>query len=121
MDDPPLVRRRQGIGNLRAHLERLPGVRQPFRELVGEILPVDVLHDDERTPVGVHSGVENRADVRMLDRGNAFGFLQQPACDGWIVDVARRDDLDCDLAFEQQVLGENTSPIPPEPSSRTRR
>ena len=77
MDQPARVTLGERVGNLRRNLHRAPHVdrtaahlvaqRRTGRELVGEIALVILLDD-----------IEQRGDVRMIERGGRPRFAQKP-------------------------------------------
>ena len=104
MNDPDLVRGGERVRDLRAHLEGLLDRQRAAAQLLGERLPFEVLHDDERTSCLVRAGIEDRTDIRMLDGRDALGLLQQAPRKGGIVGLLIRNELDGDLTFEQEIM-----------------
>jgi hypothetical protein len=77
VDDPPLVSGLQGPRRLRGDPGGLPR-RQGAGPLDdrGEVLAVDELHDDERAG-GVLAVVEDRDDVRVVQRRGGLGLVPE--------------------------------------------
>ena len=95
---------RERVRDLRRQLEGFPDRQRAAGQLLGERLPFEVLHDDERTASLVCPRVEDRTDIRMLDGRDALGFLQQTPRKGGIVGFLIRNELDGDLTLEQEIM-----------------
>ena len=57
------------------------------------------------------------ADVRVIERGDRFGFLCKPGAEPGVTGQLRRENLDGDAAVQARVARRYTSPMPPAPSS----
>ena len=76
--------------------------QRAFRELVGECLPFEKLHDQERDAV-LLANVMQRADVRMIQAGDRASLAPQ-ALEAALVGGCRCwEDLDRNLAVEPRV------------------
>jgi len=75
-----------------------------FHEALGESLPFEILHDQEGGAV-VGADVVKRADVRVLERGNGFGFALHALFQFRVGGKMRRQNLDRDRAVEAGILG----------------
>ncbi len=104
MNDAHIVRGGRRVRDLGAHLERLLDRQRAGAEPLGERLPFEILHDNERTPCLVRAGIEDGTDIGMLDGGDALGLFQQAARKGGIVGLLIRNELDGNLTFEQEVV-----------------
>jgi len=65
MHDTGIMGQGQSIGNLGAVFERVVAWEWPLRQSIGEVLPLDVLHDEEVDPALV-SDVEKGTDVCVV-------------------------------------------------------
>ena len=83
-----------------AHVERTAA------QAVGERLPLDVLHHDERPPVRRGADVVDRADAGMVERGRGPRLLDETAFRRGVAGTARRHELDRHGPIEIQVLRE---------------
>ena len=102
MHAPAFVRRFQRLGNL---VRNRPGLVQPQRaapQTLGEILPVDQLHDERAAGEGRLQPV-NPGDVGVIERCEHLCLALEP---GQPIGIAREvigQDLDRDLAVEPHV------------------
>ena len=63
----------ESVRDLRGVAEHINGPERPAREAVVQRLALEVLHDDERAAV-LLADIEQRADVRMTQRGDRARF-----------------------------------------------
>ena len=77
MDDALLVRRLERVPDLPGDGQSLVDRHRPDREPLGERLPFDELEHESFDAVGFHEPVD-RADVRMVERGQKLGFPLEP-------------------------------------------
>ena len=103
MHDAPFVGRRERAGNLcgdpGGFVEGQVACRQPL----GERHAFDLLHHEVVVAVVV-ADVEQRADVRMVQRGDRLRLALQALAGAELTRQLRRQDLDCDRASEAGVL-----------------
>ena len=95
MDDAVLVRRFERFRDLAGDVQRLRQWQRPGRDPTGERRPIDELEDE--IPALVHDfDAVDRADVRMIERGEDLGLALEPrdafgvACQG----IGQRFDRD---------------------------
>ena len=62
------------------------------------------LHDEKRGAVLVADVVE-RADVRVIERGDRAGFILEPRAEVWLGRQRRREHLDRHDAVEPGIAG----------------
>ena len=107
MDDAPLVRRVERLGDLFRHAQGLSERQRAAAQPALERLAADVLHGDAGTTVEGGDLVDG-ADERMIERGGgarlAKELLQAVALAG------RGDELEGDLPMEHHVIGETDLP-----------
>ena len=104
MNDAHIVRGGKRVRDLGAHLERLLDRQRAGAEPLGERLPFEILHDNERTPCLVRAGIEDGTDIGMLDGGRRPGPLSTGGAQWWYVGLLIRNELDGNLTFEQEVV-----------------
>ena len=102
MDDVRAVRSRQSVGDLDPNLDRLPDRKGASLQPVGQRLPVEVLHHQEVDLAGA-ADIVDRADMRMIERGDRARFLLEATAAFGIGGQARRQDLDGDRAAKARV------------------
>ena len=76
MDDALLVRRVERLGDLARDRERLGDRQRPALEAIGQRRPLDQLEDQRRHAIGFLQPVD-RADVRMIERGQQARFARE--------------------------------------------
>ena len=104
MDDPLLVRRLERLGDLLRDRQRLVERNRAPRDPLREILALDEFHDERLHAVGVLQAVDRR-DVRMVQRGEDFGFALKPRQPVGVACQRRGQDLERDLTFQLRVRG----------------
>ena len=77
MDDPRAMRLVERVGDLNREGQRLIERQRAFRQSLRERLAFEVLHDQIVDAVLV-ADVVKRADVRMVERSDRFGFALEP-------------------------------------------
>ena len=70
----------------------------------GQVLAVDVVHDDERAGL-VHPEVVDGDDVRRVERGDRLGLHPEAGDEVGVAAVLGAQDLDGDVAAELAVGG----------------
>ena len=117
MDDPGGVRACEALEDLRDDVQRL-GERHAARpaEALAEVLAAEQLHDEIRASV-LGAGVEDRDDVRALDRAHRPRLAGEARDDSLVGGELRVDELDRDALAEADVL----APRRPRPCRRVRR
>ena len=76
MDDRTMVQRFECGQDRKRRRDRLAGWEWPSIEAIGERLPFEQLHRQERRPF-VLADFEELTDVRMVDGGRGTRFAQQ--------------------------------------------
>ena len=76
MDDATVVRRLDGLGNLRGDLECLLAGDGATRETIGKRLPFDQFQHEKRRCPGFDQVVD-RGDPRVVQRGEHLGLAPQ--------------------------------------------
>jgi len=97
MNDSTLVCVFQCIRDLPGDANSLINGNRPSFDSVSERRPFDQLHDQGVSVVGVFESV-NRSDVRVIERGEDFGFALKPGHSFSIACERFREDLDCYIA-----------------------
>ena len=104
MHDPPGVRRREPLARLDDDLGRLVEREPPARaELLLQVAPGQVLHDEVRALVRQGAVVEDADDVLALNGHEGAGFALEPGEGVLAVDVLGLDQLDRDLLTDELV------------------
>ena len=116
MDDALLVRGFERLGDLLRDLKRLVDRDRAARNALRQIVALDEFHHERRDARALFEAVDG-GDVRMIQRGEDFGFAMEP-CEPIVVSGERwRQDLDGDLRFSFVSVARYTSPMPPTPIS----
>jgi len=99
VDHALVVRRVERAGHLRDERHRGFGRQRtlPVEELL-EIGGVHVAHGDEQV-VAVLPRLVHRDDVRVVDRGQAFGLVHEAAPEGLVLRELGGQDLEGHVAF----------------------
>ena len=85
-----------------------------LHELV-EVLAVEVLHDDERSPVGQVTDVEDPGDVLALDPGRSARLTGEARDDLLVDERLGRKNLSATASPRSRWVAETTKPMPPAP------
>ena len=72
MDNTPLMRRMKPLGDLLRDFNDLLELQWPLFDFLGDGLPIDVLHGDERLAVVLIDLVDG-GDIGMTQLGRCFG------------------------------------------------
>ncbi len=104
MDDPLLVRGRQGIGQGDGDLEDPLQGHAGRGDQLGEPLALDQLHGEEADTLGLLDRVD-RDDVGMIQRGQGLGLPLEAVEPLRICGQLGRQHLQGHLAVEAQILG----------------
>ena len=99
-----LVRLLERRGDLQAERERLLDGERSRREHGCQRLAGDTLHDDVIDLV-LLADIKDGRDVRVTELGEGEGLLSEPAPGPVVGQNARRQHLDCHVAFEPLVTG----------------
>jgi hypothetical protein len=99
-----IVRRFERVGDLPRDGQNVGERHRPARNLRGEILALDQLHDEARRGPAVFDAVDLR-DVRMIERRERLRLALEPRQPFRIVGKDIRQDLDGDVAIESSVAG----------------
>src|ERR1019366_5783340 len=97
------VRSVQGIGNLNAQVECRLDLKRLASDPVPERLPLQQLHGDEGSPIGLVDFVD-RADVRVVQRGGSLGFPLETAEGLCVVGDFVGKELQGDVTTELEVF-----------------
>ena len=77
MDDAGGVRFGQGLRRLDADLDDVAGRQSRFPDPLGQVLAIDVLHDDEDVAVFFADFIDG-ANIGMVQCGRGLGLVDQP-------------------------------------------
>src|SRR6185295_6594248 len=77
----------------------------PLREEVPQRGSFDVFHRDERSIIVVADLVDF-ADERMIEAGGRLRFACQPPAGAFVGRLGRRQEFQCGLAIEREILRE---------------
>ena len=99
VDDAFLVRGFECFGDLSGDGERFINRQRPLADAIREGLAIDQFEDEEVSPVRLVDAVD-RADVRMVQRGEDLRFAAEARETIGIVDETVRKDLQRDVATE---------------------
>src|SRR5712691_10929745 len=116
--DALLVCRFERLGDLFRNRQRLTERHGAARDVRGEILALDEFHDEGRDVRGLLESVD-RGDVRMVQRGEHFGFALKAREAIRIVGDRCRQHLDGDRASQIAVSRAIHLAIPPAPMGLT--
>ncbi len=104
MDDAPVVRLLEGLGDLPGDLQGLvDGHAAPLQPL-GEVLARDELEDQERLAVGLLEAVDGR-DLRMVEGGEELRLAPEASQPLGVLPDLGGQDLDRHLAAQLRVGG----------------
>jgi hypothetical protein len=93
-------------GHLLDDRHRARGNERPLsREHATQVWPVDIAHRDEELILCL-AGLEDRDDVRVVDRRGEARFTREARAELHVVGVARRKQLQRDVAPESLVSRE---------------
>src|SRR5260221_109651 len=104
------------VGDLDAIADHVIDRKRAANDSIGERLAVDVLHDQE-VDLRLAADVVERANVRMVERGDRFRFALETEAELRIRCMGCRQNLHRDGAIETRAR--KTSPIPPAPMRAT--
>ncbi len=104
MDDAEAVRGVQRVGDLDAHFDQRVDRERSAVDAPPQRLAADHLHHEERQ-IAVPPDVEQRADIRMVERGRGPGFALEALEGDRILRELHRKEFDGDLPAEPRVLG----------------
>ena len=102
MDDPPLVRSIERVGDLPRHGQRVFERNGAARQPLGERLAVDELHHQRARAALLLDAIDLR-DVRMVQRRQGPGLAFEPGSALGIRGKGVGQDLDGDIAIEPRV------------------
>jgi hypothetical protein len=112
VDDPPVVRRRQGVGQRDRQIEDLRQRQTTARQRAIEALPLDMLHGEK-----LHSltflDAEDGDDVRMAERRHRLRLAAEAGEAHRIAGKLGGENLEGDGPLEVGVLGEVDLSHPP--------
>ena len=114
----PAVCGTDAFGHLKGDIECLYQRHRAVVEDVPERASGHQLHHEH---VGVvdRENVEDRDDMRIVERGGCPRFVQEACATLLVVALVGREDLQRHAAIETKVERFITTPIPPAPSSAT--
>ena len=102
MNDPLLVRRFEGIGDLFRDRQRFVERNRPARDPLREILAFDELEHERGNAVRLLEPVDV-GDVRMVQRREHLRFATEPRQPIRVVRDGRQQNLDRDVAIQLRV------------------
>ena len=102
MDDAPLVRGVERVGDLARDRQRVSKCDRAMREGVRERRAFDQLEDDGRGAAGLLQAVDSR-DVRMVERGEQFRFTLKARQAIRILRERLGQNFDGDVALQLRV------------------
>ena len=109
MDDPFRMRRIECVSQLNRDIEQAIGRKWPGLQPLGQVLPLEQLHRNERLILPVLSRRAfhrvNRADVRVVQRRGRSGLQQKSIERILIARQLRRKKFQRDFAAKREVLG----------------
>jgi hypothetical protein len=88
------------------------------RQTVGQRLALEILHDEKANAFGIPNVVQ-RADVRMIERRDAFGLALEALARIGVLGDLRRENLIATVRSSRVSRARYTSPMPPAPSAET--
>ena len=102
MNDAAVVRVIERLQHLHGILERLVRGQTSPNEPLGQGFSLDVLHDQERTPIVLGKVVEG-ADPGMLERADGARFTLEPGAIGGNGGAIGIEQLQCNDPFQTDV------------------
>ena len=102
VDDALLVRRFDRLGDLPRDRQRLVDRHPVAPEALRQILALDEFHHERGDAVAVLQPVD-RADVRMIERGEHRGLALETRATVGVVGERTRQEFDRDLAIQRRV------------------
>ena len=111
---PCLCAALEGIGDLRPELHDLVERQRALLQAVGERLALEQLHHQE-VRVALVPDVEERADVRVVERGDRLRLALEALAALVVLREAGGEDLDATLRSRRVSFPRQTSPMPPAP------
>ncbi len=96
------VRFVERVGHIDGDLQRFRQRHRAAMQAVGECLTLEVFHDEVVHAV-LRADVMQRADVRMIQRGDGFGLALHALAQFGVGREMRRQHLDGDLAAQPRV------------------
>ena len=104
MNDPLLVRRFEGFGDLLRDRQRLVDRNRPARNALRHVLTLDEFHHQRTDTVGFFETVDLR-DVGMIQRCEGLGFAREPCEPLGVARERVRQDFDRDVAIQLRIAG----------------
>src|SRR5688572_13198448 len=104
MNDPLIVRRLEGFGNLPRNHQRFINWEGALRDPLSEGGPLDELEDQRHCAVRFLEAV-NAADIGMIQRGKRSRLALEPRGTFLVSNEQTRQDLDRDVAIELGIAG----------------
>ncbi len=102
MDDPLLVRRFECLGNLLRNRQRFVDRDRAFRDPLREVVTLDQFHHQRGDATAFFEAVDV-GDVRVIQRGERFGFAGEPRKALRIMRERLGQHLDRHVAIELRV------------------
>ena len=102
MDDPLLVRRFEGFGNLLRDRQRLVERDRAERDALRQVLTLDELHHDRTHTATFLEAVDVR-DVRVIDGRQCLRFAREPREPIGVAGERVGQDLQRDVAIELRI------------------
>ena len=104
MNDPALVRRFERLGDLLRDGQGFAEWNWSARNLLGQVIALDEFHYERGGAAALFEPVD-RGDVRVIQRGENFGFALKAREPVSIGGQRRRQNLDRNLAFQLGIGG----------------
>src|SRR5262245_23725971 len=104
MDDAPAMGRIQSGSDIRSDAQHLIQWQGTLHQPVGQRLPFDLLHHQEEDPF-LAADVVQRADVGMVQRGDALGFPLEAGAELLILGKTLGTNLDGHFPIQASIPG----------------
>ena len=105
MHEAARVGRIQGARQLRENAYRVRRVKTAPLKAFVQITPFDVSHSDEEVVPG-RTGLEDRDDVRMVDRRGQLRLAQEAVAERLVLGEAGSEQLERNPPLEPQIFGQ---------------
>ena len=105
MHEAARVGRIQGARQLRENVYRIRWVKTASLKAFVQITPFDVPHRDEEVIPG-RTGLEDRDDVRMVDRRGQLRLAQEAVAERLVLGEAGSEQFERNPPLEPQILGQ---------------
>ena len=103
VDEPLRVGERQRLRHFEPQLERPPDRQRPAGDELLQVLPLDVLEDDELAAVGL-AAVDHRDDAGVRELSDRTGLVPEALDVVVVARVVLVQELESDVSLEQGVV-----------------